>query len=47
MKSLTLEMVFNSHQWLEPYGITAGIIPWNYPLMFIGWKVIISEFFKQ
>ena len=22
----------------EPYGITAGIIPWNYPLMFIAWK---------
>jgi acyl-CoA reductase-like NAD-dependent aldehyde dehydrogenase len=22
----------------EPYGVTAGIIPWNYPLMFIAWK---------
>ena len=23
-------------------GVTAGIIPWNYPLMFIGWKAAPS-----
>ena len=22
----------------EPYGVTAGIIPWNYHLMMLGWK---------
>jgi aldehyde dehydrogenase (NAD+) len=22
----------------EPFGVTAAIIPWNYPLMFIAWK---------
>lgn len=31
----TNEIAYTKH---EPFGVTAGIIPWNYPLMFIGWK---------
>ena len=30
------EIAYTRH---EPFGITSGIIPWNYPLMFIAWKV--------
>ncbi|KAI8060545.1 aldehyde dehydrogenase domain-containing protein [Gongronella butleri] len=25
--------------WLEPYGVCCGILPWNFPLTMLGWKL--------